>query len=161
MGELRFVYGFFIRLGLAVLVELSQFDAIGRRLLGCDAVLFASGLAYRVGDIGKDGGAARGDLPLREEIQNADQEAGDGLEGTDAVELGSEGGDGSAMLRGMNGAVKSVRVQNGLTAVASFRVDVSADGQTRRLNRRSCERFHFENLRTARHKPAYADLSGV
>jgi hypothetical protein len=60
------------------------------------AVVFAldcrDGAKELIGDVGEDGGTARGDLVVRERQEKTREEIVDGLSGFELVEVGGEGG---------------------------------------------------------------------
>lgn len=96
------------------------------------ALLIAQRLADGIGDVGEDGGAARRNAVLREQVDHADEEAGNVRRGMDFPELRGEingelsRGCGGVVLCGVDGAVKGVGGGDGLATVASLGGDMAA-----------------------------------
>jgi len=87
---------------------------VGRRVeLAVDC---GEGAEELIGDVGEDGGAARGDFLLGEKEEKAGEEVVDGDGGTELLEIGGEGGGGVSGFplvldtSGVSGAVGGVHV---------------------------------------------------
>jgi hypothetical protein len=105
------------------------------------ALHVAEGVHEGDGDVGENGGAARGDLVLGESGDEAGEEDGDVGGGAELVEISDEVGDG--VLFGLV-AVTEERIRSGGrgAAAAAGRGGVSA--AWKRIERRRCEiAFHF------------------